>query len=82
VVATLKAFPFKNKKGEVTLSRAAEVAELGFFQFKEILKDRGVRIEVSRQSKEEIGRGVELLRQLRKKKNDSSHLSKRSFKNK
>lgn len=60
------------KKGEVTLSRAAEVAEMGFFQFKEILKDRGVRMEVPHQSKEEIDRGVELIRKLRKKKNDSS----------
>ncbi len=56
------------KKGEVTLSRAAEVAEMGFFQFKEIMKDREVRMEAPRVTKEELERGVELIRKLRKKK--------------
>ena len=59
------------KKGEVTLSRAAEVAEMGFFQFKEILNDRGVRMESPGGTKEELDTGVELIRKLRKKKNGS-----------
>ncbi len=59
------------KKGEATLSRAAEIAEMGFFQFKEILKDRGVKIESPGGSKKELDEGVELIRRLRKKKNGS-----------
>lgn len=56
------------KDGEVTLSRAAEIAGVSFEAFKDLLKERGIKIILPRQSKEEIDRGVELIRKLRKKR--------------
>ncbi|MBI2663848.1 UPF0175 family protein [Candidatus Woesearchaeota archaeon] len=50
------------KKGEVTLSKAAEIACMNFEEFKDVLVDRKIRIKVSPQSKEEINRGATLLR--------------------
>jgi len=42
------------KKGKVTLSRAAEIAGMDPISFKEILIDRGIPIEVSVDSVEEM----------------------------
>ncbi|MFP4001845.1 MAG: UPF0175 family protein [Thermoplasmata archaeon] len=42
------------KKGEVTLSRGAEIAGMNMFEFKEILKDRGINIRSPGGSKEKL----------------------------
>ncbi len=42
------------KSGEITLSRAAEIAGMNMFEFKEILKDRGIKIRTPGGSKEEL----------------------------
>lgn len=42
------------KKGDVTLSRAAEIAGMNMFELKEILKDRGIKIRSPGGSKEEL----------------------------
>ncbi len=54
------------KNGEVTLSRGAEIAGVSFGAFKDLLKERGIKIIVHGQSKEEIDKGIELIRKLRK----------------
>lgn len=56
------------KKEKVTLSRGAEIAGLNFFEFKDILIDRGVKIKSPGGSKEELEEGVRLIRKLRKAK--------------
>ena len=42
------------KSGEITLSRAAEIAGMNMFEFKDILKDRGIKIRTSGGSKKEL----------------------------
>lgn len=42
------------KEGEVTLSRAAEMAGMNMLEFKEILKDRGIKIKSPGGSKEQL----------------------------
>ena len=59
------------KKGVVTLSKAAEIAAMSFVEFKKLLLDRGIKIRVPRQSRQEIKRGVDLMRNL--KKNNDHH---------
>lgn len=56
------------RKGDVTLSKAAEIAGMNFFEFKEILIERGIKIVSPGKSKDELEKGVELIRKLRKKK--------------
>lgn len=55
------------KKGEITLSRAAEIAGMNFFDFKALISERGIKIIVPRQSKDEIKRGADIIRKARKK---------------
>lgn len=55
------------KKGEVTLSRGAEIAGLSFDEFKDVVVNRGVKIYSPGGSKEELEKGVQLLKSLRKK---------------
>ena len=42
------------KKGKVTLSKAAEIAGIDTVSFKEILKDRGIKIEIQVDKKEDL----------------------------
>ncbi|HLC84504.1 MAG TPA: UPF0175 family protein [Candidatus Nanoarchaeia archaeon] len=53
------------KKEEVTLSKTAEIAGLNLFEFKEVLKDRGIKIILSHLSKEQLKRGTEVIKRLR-----------------
>ncbi len=53
------------KEGEVTLSKAAELADETTIEFKEILKDRGIRIVVPRKSKKELNKQVQKLKKIR-----------------
>ncbi|ODS38424.1 MAG: hypothetical protein A7315_12380 [Candidatus Altiarchaeales archaeon WOR_SM1_79] len=56
------------KKGEVTLSKAAELAGITTIEFKDVLKDRGVKIEVPGESKEKIDKQIMGISSIRKKK--------------
>lgn len=47
---------------EVTLMRAAEIAELDSVSFQEVLKKRGIVIEISGATKAEIDMGLAILR--------------------
>nr|AGF93346.1 protein belonging to Uncharacterized protein family UPF0175 [uncultured organism] len=42
------------KNGEVTLGRAAEIAGMNIYEFKDILKDRGIKIRSPGGTKEEL----------------------------
>jgi len=42
------------KDGKVTLSKAAELSGLDTISFKDILKDRGIKIEVQVDDKEKL----------------------------
>jgi len=44
------------KKGKVTLSKAAEIVGIDTVSFKEILKDRGIKIEVKVDSKKKLNK--------------------------
>ena len=52
------------REGHVTLSRAAEIADLDRDTFKEKLTERGVRVTVD-EAPDEIRAGADLIRQLR-----------------
>ena len=54
------------KEGEVSLGKAAEIAGVTTIEFKDILADRGIRREVSSRSMEELEKGVELIKRLRR----------------
>jgi len=45
-------------RGEISLSKAAEIAGMNFEEFKDELKERGITIKVPAQSVEEIDRSV------------------------
>lgn len=47
------------RKKEVSLSRAAEISGLNIEDFKEILKERGVKISLSHVSREELNEELE-----------------------
>lgn len=49
------------KDDKVTLSKAAELADLDTISFKEILKDRGIKFEVPVDDKEKLGERSKLL---------------------
>ena len=53
------------KKGEVTISRGAEIAGLNILEFKDILVDREVRIRTPKETKEEIKKGIDRLKKFR-----------------
>lgn len=54
------------KKGEITLSRGAEIAGVNFPKFKDELIKRGVEIIVPEVTKVEMKKGVELIRKIRR----------------
>ena len=54
------------KEEEVSLGKAAEIAGVTTIEFKDILADRGIRREVGSRSVEELARGVELIKRLRR----------------
>ena len=49
------------KEGKVTLSKAAELAGSDTISFKEILKDRGIKVEVQVENKEKLEERSKLL---------------------
>ncbi len=49
------------KKREVSLSRAAEICGLNIEDFKELLKERGIKITVPEVTPDELDREVELI---------------------
>jgi len=49
------------KKEEVSLSKASEIAGVCIEEFKEILKDRGLSLEIPSLSKEELDEQVEFI---------------------
>ncbi|NQE53492.1 hypothetical protein C5S29_07855 [ANME-1 cluster archaeon GoMg3.2] len=54
------------KEGEVSLGKAAEIAGVTRIEFKDILADRGIRREVGSRSVEELEKGVERIKRLRR----------------
>lgn len=54
------------KEGEVSLGNAAEIAGVTTIEFKDILADRGIRRGVGSRSVEELEKGVELIKRLRR----------------
>lgn len=54
------------KEGAVSLGKAAEIAGVTTVEFKDILADRGIMREVSSSSVEELEKGVELIKRLRR----------------
>jgi predicted HTH domain antitoxin len=54
------------KEGGVSLDKAAEIAGVTTIEFKDILADRGIRREVGSRSVEELEKGVELIKRLRR----------------
>ncbi len=54
------------KEGEVSLGKAAEIAGVTTIEFKDILADRGIRREVGSRSMEELEKGVERIKRLRR----------------
>jgi predicted HTH domain antitoxin len=54
------------KEGEVSLGKAAEIAGVTTIEFKDILADRGIRREVGSRSAEELEKGVERIKRLRR----------------
>ncbi len=49
------------KKREVSLSRAAEICGLNIEDFKELLKERGIKVMVPEVTPDELDREVELI---------------------
>ena len=49
------------KSGKVTLGKAAEIAGMNTISFKEILKDRGIEIEIVVDSKEKLDKNASVL---------------------
>ena len=56
---------YKNR--EITLSRAAEIAGMNFFDFKELVIERGIKIIISKQSKDEMKRDSGIIRKSKKR---------------
>ena len=54
------------RKGDFTLSKCAEIAGLTTIEFKEILKDRGIKIRTIKEDKDDIKRGVGVLKRRKK----------------
>lgn len=54
------------KEGAVSLGKAAEIAGVTTVEFKDILADRGIIREVSSRSVDELEKGVELIKRLRR----------------
>jgi len=54
------------RSGEFTLSKCAEIAGMTTIVFKEILKDRGIKIRTITEDRRSIKKGVEVLRRKRK----------------
>lgn len=54
------------KEGKVSLGKAAEIAGVTTIEFKDILADRGIRREVGSRSMEELEKGVERIKRLRR----------------
>ena len=50
------------KTGRVSLTRAAEIAGIDFERFKEILKDRGIRLRTYSGTKKEMEKGLKMIR--------------------
>jgi len=50
------------KMGRVSLTRAAEIAGIDFERFKEVLKDRGVRLRTYSGTKKEMEKGLKMIR--------------------
>ena len=48
--------------GRVSLTRAAEIAGIDFERFKEVLKDRGVRLRTYSGTKKEMEKGLKMIR--------------------
>ena len=53
------------KKEEVTLGRAAEIAGMGVIEFKDVLRDRGIKIIVPKTSIDELDKQVARIRKIR-----------------
>ena len=53
------------KSERVTLSKAAELADMSSTEFKDILKDRKIKVVVPKESKQVIRGGVDLIRKSR-----------------
>ena len=58
--------PLNFIKRGVSLGKAAEIAGVTTIEFKDILADRGIRREVGSRSTEELEKGVELIKRLRR----------------
>lgn len=56
------------KKNKVSLARAAELAGLTSIEFKEILRDRGIKVVLGRKGKKEIKKQMKLIRKVRSAK--------------
>lgn len=53
------------KKDKISLARAAELAGFTSVEFKEILRDRGIKIILERKGKKEIKKQTELMKKVR-----------------
>ena len=53
------------KEGEVTLSKAAELAGMTTIEFKEILRDRGIKIVVPEKSKKDLDNEIRKMKEIR-----------------
>ena len=52
------------KKEEVTLGRAAEIAGMGIIEFKDVLRDRGIKTIVPKTSIDELDKQVARIREI------------------
>ena len=53
-------------EGEISMGKAAEMVGVSTIEFKDILANRGIRRNVGSRSREELEKGVELIKKLRK----------------
>ena len=56
------------KKNKVSLARAAELAGLTSIEFKEVLKDKGIKIILKGKSSKEIKKQIDLMKRVRSTK--------------
>ncbi len=56
------------KEGEVTLSKGAELAGITTVEFKDVLKDRGIKIIVPEKGKKELEKQVRKIGKIRSKR--------------
>lgn len=54
------------KEGEISIGKAAEMVGVSTIEFKDILANKGIRRKVGSRSREELEKGVELIKRLRK----------------